>query len=267
MPSPGNLKKAILIEMWPGSNNELDVQNRDGDKEKAKRVTVQFNPESLKLTFSNHNSGGDQPAGSSTQFVGQGTTKLTLELWFDAQLPRPEGSEDPKGDVRNLTKEVAYFMTPQGTTREGATRLVPPAVKFLWGTFLFNGTVDSMEETLEHFSEDGTPLRAKVSLSLSKQDLKFEFGTAGQGGTSRGAAAAGTKPMQMARDGDTIQKAAARAGVSDWKKVALANGIENPRLVPPGKLLDVSGRVSMSSSASLGLSGATSLRVTGPSRR
>jgi hypothetical protein len=277
MPSPGKLEKAVLIEMWPGSNNELAEQNQDGGP--AKRVTVQFNPESLKVALSNQNAGGDQPGGSATQFVGQGTTKLSLELWFDAQLPLPEGTEDPQADVRNLTKEVAYFMTPQETTREGATGLLPPGVKFLWGSFLFNGTVDSMEETLEHFSEDGKPLRARVSLSLSKQDLKFEFGAAGQGGTSKGASAAaaaaggagtpaaGTKPMQMARDGDTVQKAAARAGVSDWKKVALANGIENPRLVPPGKLLDVSGKVTVSASASFGLSGSTSLRSTPSTRR
>jgi hypothetical protein len=277
MPSPGTLAKAVLIELWPGSNNQLAEQNQQGGP--AKRVTVQFNPESLKVALSNQNAGGDQPGGSATQFVGQGTTKLSLDLWFDAQLPRPEGSEDPQGDVRNLTKEVAYFMTPQEVTREGATGLLPPGVKFLWGTFLFNGTVDSMNETLEHFSEEGKPLRAKVSLSLSKQDLKFEFGAAGEGGTSKGAAAAaaasggagtpaaGTKPMQMAQAGDTVQKAAARAGVSDWKKVALCNGIENPRLVPPGKLLDVSGSVPARAAASLGLSGATAPRAPSSTRR
>jgi hypothetical protein len=271
MPRPGNLAKAVLIEMWPGSDNELAEQDQRGGA--AKRVTVQFNPESLKVTFANQNAGGSQPGGSAVQFVGQSTTKLALDLWFDVQLPLPEGTADPQGDVRNLTREVAFFMTPQQTTRDGATGLLPPAVKFSWGSFLFNGTVHTMDETLEHFSEDGKPLRAKMSLTLSKQNLDFEFNPAGQGGTSRGAAAAaaasggagspaaGTRPMQMARAGDTVQKAASRAGVSDWKKVALANGIENPRLVPPGRLLDVSGRVPASASAALGLSGATSPRA------
>ena len=268
MPTPGTLEKAVLTELWPGSNNELAEQGKEGGT--AKKVTVQFNPETLKLSFSNQNAGGDQPSGSSTQFVGKGTTKLSLELWFDVQLPLQPGTPDPSGDVRKLTAEVAYFLTPQSTTREGRTGLLPPGIQFLWGTFLFRGTVDSMEETLEHFSEDGKPLRASVSLSISKQDLAFEFAPE-KGGTSQGAdaaaaaaggagsPAAGTQPRQMAREGDTVQAASARAGVSDWKKVAIANGIENPRLVPPGKLLNVSGTVSVSAAASLGLSGATSL--------
>ncbi|MET0398118.1 MAG: peptidoglycan-binding protein [Longimicrobiaceae bacterium] len=269
MPKPGTLEKAVLTEMWPGSNKELQVQNKDGNPDAAKKVTVQFNPDTLKLAFANQNAGGDQPKGSSVQFVGKGTTKLTLQLWFDAQLELPKGTPDPEGDVRNLTKEVAFFMTPQKVTREGRTGLLPPAVQFQWGTFLFKGTVDSLEESLELFSENGKPLRASLSMTVTKQDLNIEFGEAGKGGTSpeadaaaaasegAGSPAAGTQPLAMARDGDTVQATAARAGVSDWKKVAIANGIENPRLLSPGKLLDVSGTVSVSAAASLGLSGST----------
>ena len=271
MPRPGTLQKATLTELWPGANNELKEQNKDGGT--AKKVTVQFNPQTLKLSFSNQNAGGDQPGGSSTQFVGSGTTKLSLELWFDATLPLPEGTPSPGGDVRKLTEAVAYFMTPQEVTKDGKTGLLPPGIQFLWGTFLFKGTVDSVEETLEHFSEDGKPLRASVSLSISKQDLKFEFGKgntaqkakgmgfAGPGGA--GAKPAGTSPLQMASAGDTVQKAAARSGVSDWKKVAVANGIENPRFLPPGGLIDVSGTASAAGAARLGLTGGAALNAPG----
>lgn len=90
MPKPGTLEKATLTELWPGSDNQLGERNRDGGA--PKRVTVQFNPQTLKVSLSNQNAGGSQPGGSSTQFVGQGTTKLTLELWFDVTLPRPPGT-------------------------------------------------------------------------------------------------------------------------------------------------------------------------------
>lgn len=266
MPKPGTLEKATLTEMWPGSSNTLEERNKDGGP--AKRVTVQFNPQTLKLSLSNQNAGGTQPGGSATQFVAKGTTKLSLELWFDVTLPR-SGGDDPAGDVRNLTKEIAYFMTPQEVTRGAETGLLPPGVQFHWGTFLFKGTVDSMDETLELFSEDGKPLRAGVNLSLSKQDLSFEFGKAGAGAAAAGAgrpgggglggllSGAGTLSLQMARAGDTIHGAAARAGVSDWKAVAVANGIENPRRVSPGALLNVSGAGSAAGAARLGLTGAT----------
>lgn len=260
MPTPGKLEKAVLTEMWPGSDDVLAEQNKDGGA--PKRVTVQFNPQTLKLSFANQNAGGDQAGGSSTQFVGKGTTKLSLELWFDVTLPLPTGTGDPQGDVRNLTKDVAFFMTPQSVTKDGKTGLLPPGLQFQWGTFLFKGTLSTMEETLELFSEDGKPLRAGVQLSLSKQDLTFEFGTAG---TSDGKSGAGTQPMEMARDGDTVQGAAARAGVSNWKGVAVANGIENPRMVAPGALLNVTGGASASGAASLGLTGGAALSATGAS--
>jgi|GEM_PF-728733 len=266
MPKPGTLEKATLTEMWPGSDDKLKEQNSSGGA--ARVVTVQFNPATLKVSFSNQAAGGTQPAGSAVQFVGQGTTKLSVELWFDVTLPLPPNTPDPGGDVRKLTQEVAYFMTPQSVTKNGQTGLLPPGVKFLWGSFLFKGTVDSMEETLELFSEDGKPLRAGVTLSLSKQELAFEFGAGGGGGGSGGGGGggfgppgggggAGTQPLQMAQAGDTVQAAAARAGAGDWKAVAMANGIENPRLVSPGALLNVSGAASATGAASLGLSGAT----------
>lgn len=268
MPKPGTLEKAKLTEMWPGPDNVLARQDKDGKDPKV--VEVQFNPATLKLSMSNQNAGGDQAGGSSTQFVGQGTTKLSLELWFDVTLPLPKGSPDPQGDVRKLTEQVAFFMSPQEVKRKKEKGLLPPGVEFQWGTFLFKGTVDSMDETLELFSEDGKPLRAGVTLSISKQDLKFEYGTAGKGGEAGasgagrpggggpgGAPAAGTQPLQMARAGETVQAASARAGVSDWKSVAVANGIENPRRVEPGALLNLSGAASGAASAKLGLSGAT----------
>lgn len=263
MPITGKLEKATLTEMWPGGQNKpLEVKGQNGD---AKVVTVQFNPASLKLSFASLNAGGNQSGGSSTQYAGQGTTKLSLELWFDVTLPRPDG-DDPKGDVRNLTKEVVFFMTPQAL--KDGSGVAPPGVQFQWGTFLFKGTVDSMEETLDHFSEDGKPLRAGVTLSLSKQDLNFEFGTAGQGGGANapaapggGGPAAGTQPLSMAKSGDTVQGLAAGAGVSDWKAVAIANGIENPRMTSPGALMNLSGSLSGGGAASLGLTGGTAARM------
>lgn len=261
MPIVGKLEKATLTEMWPaGPKKPLEIKGQYG---KAKVVEVQFNPQTLKLSFSNQNAGGNQSGGSNTQFVAQGTTKLSLELWFDVTLPHPKGKEDPKGDVRKLTREVAFFMTPQ-PLKDGSGS-APPGVQFQWGTFLFKGTVDSMEETLDLFSEDGKPLRAGLTLSLSKQDMVFDFNDTAKkndntpdGGKGP---AAGTQPLSMAKSGDTVQGMAAGAGVSDWKAVAIANGIENPRQMSPGALLNVSGSLSGSGAASLGLTGGTAVKL------
>ena len=233
MPEPTQLVKAELREITWDTNNVAQETNSD------KTVKVQFNPQSLKVNFANQSSGGDQRGGSAVQFVGKGTTKLTLELWFDVTVPQPDGNLQSDGDVRRLTAKVAYFITPkraEGTEEQW----IPPGVRFIWGTFLFDGVMDSMDENLEYFSEDGRPLRAGVSISLSRQEIQFQFGSAQGSGGLGSNNTPGTQPQQQARSGDTVQGVAARSGQgSDWKGIAAANNIENPRHLPAGTLLNV----------------------------
>lgn len=224
MPQPQKLEKAKLIEIVGQSQGKV--------------VPVQFNPQSLKLNFSNQWQSSNEKQGQSTQFVGTSTTKLSMELWFDVTLPLPDRTPDPHGDVRNLTQSLVYFMTVQGSSTDPPEKKVPPKVKFQWGSFTFNGTMDSMDETIDLFSPDGVPQRSSVSINLSKHDLKFE--PKQSGGPSR---PAGTSPLSLAKAGDTLQQMAARAGISNWQSVAQANGIANPRILQPGSLINLSARV------------------------
>ena len=78
--------KAQLIEL------DTDFKNV---KKGGKTVDVQFNPETLKLSYSNKSSSSGSDDKSNTepkQFVGGGTTKLTLQLWFDVSAPYHRGS-------------------------------------------------------------------------------------------------------------------------------------------------------------------------------
>ena len=58
-------------------------------------VEVQFNPETLKVTYSNTMAGGDQSGGAAIQFVSKSSTKLAVELWFDASAKA--GADDVRG--------------------------------------------------------------------------------------------------------------------------------------------------------------------------
>jgi hypothetical protein len=230
---PG-LAKAVLQEL----NAELTDVKSDG-----KRVRVQFNPESLKVTFANQiqtpSGAGSQSSGSAgRQYVGAGTTKLALALWFDATSPAENG--DRVDDVRRLSAEVVYFMTPQSVPND-ATKFVPPGVRFLWGSFKFDGIVESLEETLDFFSPEGKPLRAQIALALSQQKiLRAEF--AGDGRVP-GGGAPGTRPLSPATAGGTLQGMADAAGAgANWQAIAAANGIDNPRRLEPGQLIDLAAR-------------------------
>jgi phage tail-like protein len=107
--------------------HELDPSlQREVNPERA--VQVQINPPTLRLT------------------TAEQTTRLALELFFDVAGARED-------DVRRLTRPVAYFASA-------------PATRFQWGTFRFDGHVEAVEESLELFSADGRPLRARLELIL-----------------------------------------------------------------------------------------------------
>ena len=242
MPEQPALAKAELRQLDADFANEIKPD---------RKVAVQFNPESLKVTFANQlqtpESPGDQRGTPARQFVGAGTTKLALQIWFD--VTALEDGENTENDVRNLTKKVSYFITPERTD-DSPPKFVPPAVRFLWGTFKFDGLMDSLEESLEYFSPDGRPLRASMSFSLSQQKIEAVQPGASSGGQSSppGAAggqadptaAAGTKPLTPAPAGASLQSLVDQAGRgTDWQQIAEANGIENPRLLLPGQLIDL----------------------------
>lgn len=240
MPEPTRLEKAELREL------RSDLQDEEPN---GKRAKVQFNPETLKVSYSNQlvtpqgaagSGGGNDRSGTpARQFVGAGTTKLALQLWFDVTAPLPEG-EQAVDDVRKLTEKVAYFITPKV---EGEHH-IPPAVRFVWGSFQFDGLVDSLEESLEFFSSEGKPLRASVGLALSQQKIAaFVFrATRGAGGIGPSAAgpAPGTRPLTAAPAGASLPGLADQKGLGgQWQAIAARNGIETPRLLAPGQLIDM----------------------------
>jgi len=256
---PPALAKAELRELDAHFNPKSNTDHT---------TKVQFNPDSLKVSFSNSlktNEGGDQNGPQAIQFAGAGTTKLTVTLYFDVTAALP--AELPQvNDVRKLTQRVAYFITAAKTGSGRSTQYVPPGTRFVWGSFQFDGVMESMEETLEMFSADGRPLRASVAIALTRQEIT-EFSIINvpdpPAVTRHGGPPPGTAPMTEAPAGSNLQNMAASqsggagggSGLSGgWQAIASANGIENPRLLDPGQLIDLNPP-SLSLSASANISG------------
>lgn len=237
------MQKAKLIE--------LDQAFKD-KKEGGQEVDVQFNPESLKLTYANQleqPKGGDQGSGNAgRQFVGGGTTKLALQLWFDVTAMQ----ENPVDDVRRLTKKVVYFMNAQKSEDPAdKKKMVPPGVRFSCGSFLFDGMIEGMEETIEFFSPEGKALRASITLTMSQQKILIAEFTE----PSNVSELPGRKPLTRAKQGDSLQNMAAKKGKGNWQSIASANGIEDPLRLPPGQLIDLNTGITGGAAVGLGVSG------------
>ncbi len=271
---PETVESAILREVEVDSDGTLTRFEGDGLPE----LKVQFNPETLKVGYQVKKANEDQAKGSPFQFTGPGNTKLSVDLIFDTTVdaPKPsseliEGDGDHTGsvsdnervkDVRVLTRAVNYFLRAKERSEDG-NRYSLPHIGFLWGSFFFYGIMDSMNETLEFFSAEGLPLRASVSISITQQkvDPEIRDGMAGAGtGGLRSrtpdleAFAEQNTPQVESKAGDTVQDAAARAtgDPRNWRDLAEANDIDNPRNLAPGTTLTMPS-VRQSGSASPGL--------------
>jgi hypothetical protein len=189
-----------------------------------------------------------------------------VQVWFDVTSVMLQGDEGVS-DVRELTEKVAYFMRPTGPPNADGTPQSSPRVQFAWGTVIFSGVMDSLDENLEMFSTDGVPLRASMNIGISEGRVEIGPGARGAGGAGLsaglnlsagigvGASAslgAGTQPLAQAEAGLSLQAMASASfgGDADWQSIATANGIENPRLLQPGQLINLNARASSSASAS-----------------
>lgn len=247
---------------------KLTPLKEDNSADTDRELTVQFNPETLRISRRRFGSSGMQGSNpdkarqaSSQQITGHGAT-MSVELLFDT-------SQKDNVDVLVTTGKIAAML---GSSEAGST--TANRVRFQWGSFIFVGVIDSMDETVDLFSESGVPLRSTVSLSLSQGQISSEprsssaaaagaamgagvglsagfsagvsagFGASVSAGAGFSAGAAiGTQPLTLAQSGDTLQSLASRAGV-DWKAVASANGVDNPRRLQAGAVLNLNVKTS-----------------------
>jgi len=262
----------------------------------AVSLTVDFDPQSLELSYTTTGSPGavdSKPSGTWNKTPSQQTgqsASLAVTLLFDT-------TTSDGVSVQTKTDRLVLLTLPHNLNDKGAVRRV---IQFHWGSFRFFGCVESMNQTIDFFSDTGVPLRSSVHLTIGQVGppdqpsdpgggagggpgglgLSFganvgigagasfgasaaagaSFGAGASAGASFGASASGgasvsagvgigTAPLTLSQDGDTIQGISARAGgSSSWKAVAVANNIDNPRLLAPGTVLSATAGAQLTAS-------------------
>lgn len=219
--------------------------------------TVQFNPTTLRLQYQNNtDSGGKTARVQKRQYFAAHPATLSFDLEFDT-AENTSGGRTSTGavlpaDVRDLTARVRRFVEPRPA--DGGQ---PPVLRFVWGRFVFNGIVTQISEELDYFATDGTPLRAKLGVSITEQNLKYEGKLEGAGarddkaasvpgggrsdrlqdGTGAAPGRSGThdpRQVETAQGDESVQQLAARIGGDPAAWRSLMNGLGSPLGLPPG---------------------------------
>jgi hypothetical protein len=207
------------------------------------KLTLLFNPK--EFTVSRTNSWGTGPkAGSaagqnapSVEFTGGNPADLSLELLFDTY--HNQSGEKCKSVYTEYVQRLELFVDVSDKFQEkGDSKATkkgrPPRVTFVWGQFDFDGVITSMRVQYTLFSNEGTPVRANVSLQL--QQVEDPKAQKAQNPTSGGDG--GERHCRINR-GDTLQAIAFEelGDANRWREIAGLNGLHQVRDLEAGRML------------------------------
>ncbi len=187
-------------------------------------IPLRFSPTEYQLQKTNNFAEIAIPGLESPpiQYVRGASEKLTAELLVD--------TSDTLDDVRKrYTNKLRALMNIQGEIH------APPIVRFTWDGEVFKGVVEALTITYVLFTPKGVPIRAKLNLTLK------EYRTVEDQIAERPKSSPDVEKTHVVRRGDTLATVAALAynDPTQWREVARNNGMEDPRFLEPGRVLNL----------------------------
>jgi hypothetical protein len=166
------------------------------------------------------------------QFVNGNVRTLELELLFDSleEHTRAGRTLNAAGsDVRDLMQPVLDLLEINPDTH------APPHMQFAWADFTFAGVVTRAQQRFLMFRESGTPVRARLQLSMT--EVKDPVAEAKE---VKRQTAEYSHVVELV-EGDTLAGIAARVydDPARWRPIAIANELEDPRRLPVGSSITV----------------------------
>ena len=192
-------------------------------------IECMFNPTEYRISQTLSVTRNQTPArsGGTPQFAGTNAMTLTMQLFFD-------DFASAQGDVTPKITALLAWTHPTESSR--STRPCPPLVSFKWGgnpqLDTFSGYLKSVVVNYTIFRKDGTPVQAKVDITIEGQPEQI----GGQNPTSH---SIDSRRVHTMIEGDTLQSVAYRELGSPgyWRAIADLNGIDDPLRVAAGTAL------------------------------
>ncbi|TMA10470.1 MAG: LysM peptidoglycan-binding domain-containing protein, partial [Deltaproteobacteria bacterium] len=145
---------------------------------------------------------------------------LNVELFFDTY--------EEKKDVRTEHTEKILDLAVVNADKHR-----PPKVMFAWGGFKFTGFIESLTVRYTMFLPDGKPCRATANVSMK------ELLTAKEQLEKKPRNSPDHTKRRTLKTGETLALIAHEEydDPAEWRRIADANGIMDPRDVKPGTVL------------------------------
>jgi hypothetical protein len=200
-------------------------------------ITVQFNPNQLTLgrSLQIETREGRRHSCGLPQVAGSKQNDLSLELTFDTtdRGISPDKAVDVTKDAQVGLSKLLDLVSVQPPTARSRTASPPPWVRFQWGKGLwYDGFVKNVEQRLVMFASNGIPVRATVTVTMEAftpaEECQKEQ-RVGSGQTSR----------WVVQRGETLSRIAGAVygDPAEWRRIADANRLANPRVIDPGQIL------------------------------
>ncbi|MBQ9459209.1 MAG: LysM peptidoglycan-binding domain-containing protein [Oscillospiraceae bacterium] len=218
------------------------------DEKPAKAIEVLYNPQSYTREKTvNYKEvpmlGADAPV---VQFQSGAMEVLHFDLFFDSISAGAEigGNKSDRLkfegnrllstiagqiDVREYTKKITNLLYLDSNKHR------PPELKVEWSSLQFKGFLSKCSQNFVRFDEKGKPIRAILSCTfIEHRDVNKQF-------VANPLNSPDTTKYHTVRQGDTLWALAAEeyGDASQWRSIAQANGITNPRRLRAGETLVV----------------------------
>jgi LysM repeat protein len=188
------------------------------------KIPLCFNPTELQLTKQNTFQEVPIPGLNAPpiQFVRGASEKLTFDAIVDT-------SDDMSNVRTRYVDPLRKLLAINGDLH------APPVVQFVWESFRFTGVIESLNVTFTLFSDQGWPVRAKLSFGLK------EYTTVKQQQALAQNKSPDLEKTYVVKRGDTLSGIAelAYGDPAPWRTIAAANGISDPRMLVPGMVLTI----------------------------
>ena len=193
----------------------------------GRRVAVQFNPEEYSLDRSTTFAQLAVPGLSAplVQFIAGNAQTAEMELLADTTEASPAGG--PGSDVRRLVRDITSLMDINPELH------APPPVVFAWGGLTFTCVLTRVQQRFVMFRPDGTPVRARLTVSLSEyRNVELEAKEIKRQTVDY------TK-VHVVSEGDSLPLLAHSeyADATAWRAIAICNDITDPRTLVAGTRL------------------------------